>query len=412
MAIDWQNGVFATELTGDGPAWRMTLAGDWAPIRDLGEVMLADPEGVYGDLLPVLRGADVRVANFECVLGDCGRPIPKGGPNLRAPESAARSFAVAPFDVACMANNHTRDYDDESLAHTLELLRAAGVQTVGAGMTAEEAARPVFLTVHGIRVAILDCAEGEECRSRGGGAGGYGFEPDLLAEHVMALKDSGAAQVVVVVFHGGREHTPMPPPYVVEGLRLIAEAGADAVIAHHPHVPQGIEMCGDVPIAYSLGNFCFWQSSELFFRRSGYLVHLDFAGDVLERASITPYLIDADHVRVMPEDVRVPFMEDLRKVSELLADEDAVLAAWDAFIDSHGPDSFLASCKSVLRAAETDRVQAAASLLNVLRTPAHHGFYLRACERVTRGEEDTAPTWARTLVNRWTTLRYDEVVTQ
>jgi hypothetical protein len=53
---------------------------------------------------------------------------------------------------------------------------------------------------------------------------------------------------------------------------------------------------------------------------------------------------------------------------------------------------------------------AAAKLLNVLRTPAHHGFYMRACERVTRGEEGSSPQWARDLVARWTTLRYDAVV--
>jgi len=410
MDVDWQKGVFETGLAGDGPDWRMTVAGDWAPIRDHEQHMLASPEGIYGNLLPVLRGADVRVANFECVLGDCGRPIPKGGPNLRGPEEALEAFTAVPFDVACMANNHTRDFDDESLAHTLGLLDAAGVWTVGAGMSAQEAARPCLLTVHGVRVAILDCAEGEECRSRDGGAGGYGFEPDLIADHVMALKDCGAAEVVVVVFHGGREHTPMPPPYVVAGLREVADAGADAVIAHHPHVPQGIEMCGGVPIAYSLGNFCFWQSSELFFRRSGYLMHLDFAGAELQRASITPYLIEAEGLRLMPETVRGPFMRDLRHVSDLLADPEAVDAAWDAFIDSFGADAHLRNCKAVLKVTETDRVQAAASLLNVLRTPAHHGFVVRACQRVTRGEEDTSPEWARELVARWTTLRYDEIV--
>jgi len=309
-----------------------------------------------------------------------------------------------------MANNHTRDFDDESLAHTLDHLHAAGVLTVGAGMSEDEAARPALLEVRGVRVAVLNCAEGEECRSRQGGPGGYGFEPEVLADQVLALKDCGAAQVVVVIVHGGREHTPLPPPYMVDGLRLIASAGADAVIAHHPHVPQGIEMLDQVPIAYSLGNFCFWQPNDLFYRHCGYLFHLDFRGDVLERASLTPYLIQADRLRLMPDAVRAPFLDDLQKVSDLLADPEAVQACWDAFIDSHGPDAHLGVCKSPLALSETDRVAAAAKLLNVLRTPAHHGFYLRACERVTRGEEDTSPQWARDLVARWTGLRYDEMV--
>lgn len=35
------------------------------------------------------------------------------------------------------------------------------------------------------------------------------------------------------------------------------DMGADAVIASHPHVPQGWEYYKEKPICYSLGNFCF-----------------------------------------------------------------------------------------------------------------------------------------------------------
>jgi poly-gamma-glutamate synthesis protein (capsule biosynthesis protein) len=35
----------------------------------------------------------------------------------------------------------------------------------------------------------------------------------------------------------------------------IIRAGADAIIGHHPHWPQGIEMYHNKPIIYSLGNF-------------------------------------------------------------------------------------------------------------------------------------------------------------
>jgi poly-gamma-glutamate synthesis protein (capsule biosynthesis protein) len=37
----------------------------------------------------------------------------------------------------------------------------------------------------------------------------------------------------------------------------LIDAGADAVIGHHPHVLQGIERYGRGVIAYSLGNFIF-----------------------------------------------------------------------------------------------------------------------------------------------------------
>ena len=410
MQPDWKTGVFGTGLDGDGPRWRMTVSGDWAPFRGHERHMIDNPEGFYSDLMPALRSADIRVANVECVLGERGQPIPKGGPNLRGPEEAMTALKAVPFNVACLANNHSRDFGDESLKHTIDLLRGAELQTVGAGMSGEEAARPLVLEVHGVRVAIINCAEGEECRSRDGGAGGYGFELRAVADQIAALKASGAADAVVLIFHGGREHTPLPPPYVVRSLRGVADAGADAVIGHHPHVPQGIELRGHVPIAYSLGNFCFWQTSDLFFRRAGYLTHLDFAGSRLTGLSITPYLVESDRVRCMPDDARRSFMTDLRRVSELLAEPDAVQACWDAFIDSFGSDPHLRNCKSALELSATDRIQAAASMLNVLRTPAHRRFVMRACERVTQGQDGTSPEWARELVSRWTGLPYDEVV--
>ena len=40
----------------------------------------------------------------------------------------------------------------------------------------------------------------------------------------------------------------------------LADAGADLIIGAHPHVLQGMEYIGDVPVIYSLGNFLFGSS--------------------------------------------------------------------------------------------------------------------------------------------------------
>ena len=47
---------------------RVLVASDWAPIRAFDSIVRDDPEAVYGDLLPVLRRADVRIVNCECAL--------------------------------------------------------------------------------------------------------------------------------------------------------------------------------------------------------------------------------------------------------------------------------------------------------------------------------------------------------
>jgi poly-gamma-glutamate synthesis protein (capsule biosynthesis protein) len=37
----------------------------------------------------------------------------------------------------------------------------------------------------------------------------------------------------------------------------LAEAGADLIVGHHPHVLQGIDWIDGTPVVYSIGNFLF-----------------------------------------------------------------------------------------------------------------------------------------------------------
>ena len=45
--------------------------------------------------------------------------------------------------------------------------------------------------------------------------------------------------------------------------KLLADAGADVVIGHGPHVPRAVEVYRDRFIAYSLGNFWTWARFNL-----------------------------------------------------------------------------------------------------------------------------------------------------
>ena len=46
--------------------------------------------------------------------------------------------------------------------------------------------------------------------------------------------------LVVTVAHGGLEYVPFPPRLWQKILRSLVDAGADAVVCHHPHVAQGL----------------------------------------------------------------------------------------------------------------------------------------------------------------------------
>lgn len=63
--------------------------------------------------------------------------------------------------------------------------------------------------------------------------------------------------------HGGVEFMDVPLPEWRDTYRKLIDMGVDAVIASHPHVPQGIEYYKGKAICYSLGNFCFQKQGVL-----------------------------------------------------------------------------------------------------------------------------------------------------
>ena len=86
------------------------VAGDWAPIRAFDPVVRANPEAVYGDLLPLLREADLRIVNCECALTSVATPVWKSGAVFKGAPEHVKGLTAVPFEVACLANNHVLDY--------------------------------------------------------------------------------------------------------------------------------------------------------------------------------------------------------------------------------------------------------------------------------------------------------------
>ncbi|TBL81809.1 CapA family protein [Paenibacillus thalictri] len=381
--------------------YRITVASDWAPLRGHEAIMVERPLDIFGDLLPLFRESDLNIVNVEAVLGDHGQPILKDGPCLRGDERAVQGLVEAPFHVACLANNHTCDYGPEGLRHTIDVLHKAGLHTVGAGMNGEEAAKPLLLQAGAVKLAVVNFAEGEACRSVNGSPGAHGFDPHTAALRIHEAKQQ--AEIVLAVYHGGREYTPMPPVYVVEGLRKAAEAGASAVIAHHPHVPQGMEFHHGVPIVYSQGNFVFWQENDLYYRHVGYLVHLDFAGDRLVKLELSPYTIGREGLSLLAGKDKEYLLSQLQHISRLLTEPKAVKMAWDAFVDRVGVQGMVARLQSDLDMIAQDTPAGAARLYNMFFTSAHNELFLNGLKRAASGEAGASPEWAKELVERWMT---------
>ncbi|MDW7981972.1 MAG: CapA family protein [Thermomicrobium sp.] len=219
------------------------------------------PQFVWGDVLPVLLGADARIANLECVLSDRGEPWPGKRFVFRSDRKNVAVLAAAHITAVSLANNHVLDFGDEALREMLESLDATGIARAGAGRDEEEARRPARFVVAGCRCAFVAVTDNEPTWQAGPDYPGTFVAPcDLDDERFASLCDlvrgeTASNDVVIVSYHWGPNWGERPLPEHVRVGRALIEAGARIVYGHSPHVTRGVEFYRDGAILYSCGDF-------------------------------------------------------------------------------------------------------------------------------------------------------------
>jgi hypothetical protein len=194
--------------------------------------------------------------NWELPLGEKANPKPRHGPRLFAKPEAARVIGRWAPGFVALANNHVMDAGVVGLAVTIKTFREMGFSSVGAGLGVDEITCPlVWETVYG-RLGILNWVFADthpEWLSVPGPNCWPG--PEAAAQIISILKQS--VDWMLVLAHWSDELCPYPQPVDRTIARGLVKAGADLVIAHHPHVVRGMEKVDGCPIFYSLGNYYF-----------------------------------------------------------------------------------------------------------------------------------------------------------
>ena len=275
-------------------AWTLLAGGDVRMERS--EALGLDP---FASVEPPLGSADFSLVNVEMSISDRGTPHWKKYV-FRAPPSAAGRIAAGGVGVANLANNHAKDYGSEALEDTLDLLEDAGVATIGAGRNANEAYRHRLLsTDNGVSVAFVGVSMIVPSNFAAGAdtPGIASAHASTLARVLDTVRAAAAeAEAVVVAVHWGIERDPCPSSTQRIVAQQLLDAGADAVIGHHPHVLQPVEFSGGRLVAFSLGNFV-WEPRQGLSGETGVL-QVDFDGDQVVGWTFHPHLLDADGVPV------------------------------------------------------------------------------------------------------------------
>jgi len=281
-------------------------------------------EAVFAPTRDMLADADLTVANLECCFTTATQHHPTKSIYYKGNPTNVSGLVFAGIDVVSMANNHTMDYLYPGLAETQAVLDSAGVVYGGAGADSYEAYRPVIWNAKGLNVAMLFASDrtgqynnAQPYLNAGYDSPGFAMLTPWYTLQQMEEVDA-ASDFQVLNWHCGSEYSTspgsnydfIPPPDMVDPhgdedydplidvpqmwdrqLRQFAiDNGADAVICHHPHIIQGVEVYEGKLIAHSLGNYAF----DLYYPETmpSMILRGELTADGFKRWTIRPVFID------------------------------------------------------------------------------------------------------------------------
>jgi poly-gamma-glutamate synthesis protein (capsule biosynthesis protein) len=221
----------------------------------------ANPAYPWGDTLELLREADVRVANLECVLASGGEPEPGKIFHFRSDLKNVDSLVAAGIDVVSLANNHVLDFGADAFREMLPALDGAGILHAGAGPDLDTARRPAVRRVGGTAVGFIAFTDNQPDWEAGAAAPGIYYVPvEDGGERGAALLDlvrrtKARVQLLIVSAHWGGNWGSDAPARHQDLARGLIDAGADVVFGHSPHVFRGVGIHRNRPIIYSAGDF-------------------------------------------------------------------------------------------------------------------------------------------------------------
>ena len=220
---------------------------------------MPDYDRLYDSVGHMLLSDDLSFVNVEFPV-DPDRPA-DGYPIFNGSVAYIEAAIRAGFDAFALANNHTYDLRSSGVAATArvfaDLRRTYGVWSNGIPDAPGGSIRPEVILHNGWTIGFVSIT----AFSNEGGSSphinlvSYLREPATLAFLDQVSDWADRFDLLVIGVHAGTEYVPTPSPEKQRFFRAMAEAGADIVWGHHPHVLQPWEVHDGSLIMYSAGNF-------------------------------------------------------------------------------------------------------------------------------------------------------------
>ena len=222
----------------------------------------------FMDVASTLSDADLTVLNLEGNI--CGEPY--GSDTTSAPRELLDGLRNAGVDLIQMANSCTINNGLIGLTSTLQSIRAAGLEPVGAFASESEFQQSKGYTIteaQGVKVAFVAFTKG--LGGRGLPAGNDNLVNILYEDYastydkidrtritsVLKAVEAEKPDITIALLHWGSEYNDDISDTQKSIVNLMKKQGVDVIIGTHPHTVQAIEydaLAGTL-VAYSLGDF-------------------------------------------------------------------------------------------------------------------------------------------------------------
>lgn len=269
------------------------------------ELREAGPAFPWGDTLPLLGQADVRIGNLECVLSDDGTPWPAKVFHFRSDSKNVQSLKAADFTAVSLANNHVLDFGEGALLDTLSTLDRNRILHAGAGADTDAARRPAIWQHDGTTLGFLAVTDNEPGWAAGPEVPGVHYLPADIADAravdlVRQVRQvRSRVDLLIVSAHWGPNWGFEVPPEHRGLAHALIDAGADVVFGHSPHIVRGVEVYRNRPILYSAGDFVDDYAVDQFARNDqSFIFVLETRGSVPHLLHLYPTIIIDFHAHL------------------------------------------------------------------------------------------------------------------
>ncbi len=227
-----------------------------------------DYTDAFLDVAALLSDADLTMLNFE---GNLVGP-PYGTQTGSAPQQLVEALDAVGVDILQMANSYSIYNGIIGLAQTLNNIRAAGIEPVGAYASQtefEKAKGYTICDVQGIKVAVVAFTKGMS---------GYGLPAgsencvnklylDYESEYkkvdyegiraIMKNVRSENPDITIAMLHWGAEYNDTIFKTQKDITELMFKEGVDIILGSHPHMVHEVDFDAtqNTLVAYSLGDF-------------------------------------------------------------------------------------------------------------------------------------------------------------